>query len=136
MGDVTKEIMGESSDFFPIKPMDYRRLLVISLGTDSKKEEGKYSAKCAAKRGILGWLSSPGGTPLVDTFMQASSDMVNYHLSSVFQALHIAENCLRIQVHEFTRGWYTSSLLHKELYFALTVVDDVRKPIFCHRMTH
>ncbi|KAK4803389.1 hypothetical protein SAY86_003206 [Trapa natans] len=97
LGEVTKEIMEGSSDFFPIKPMDYRRLLVISLGTGSEKEEGKYSAKCAAKWGILGWLSSQGSTPLVDTFMQASSDMVDYHLSSIFQALHIEENYLRIQ---------------------------------------
>ncbi|KAK4752780.1 hypothetical protein SAY87_021578 [Trapa incisa] len=97
LGEVTKEIMEGNSDFFPIKPMDYCRLLVISLGTGSEKEEGKYSAKCAAKWGILGWLSSQGSTPLVDTFMQASSDMVDYHLSSIFQALHIEENYLRIQ---------------------------------------
>ncbi|OWM70904.1 hypothetical protein CDL15_Pgr014577 [Punica granatum] len=97
MGEVTKEIMGGSTDFFPIEPMDYRRYLVISLGTGSKKEEGKYSAKAAARWGVLGWLTSGGGTPLVDIFMQASSDMVDYHLMSVFQALHLEDNYLRIQ---------------------------------------
>lgn len=108
MGEVTKEIMGGSSDFFPIKPTDYRRFLVISLGSGSEKEEGKYGATSAAKWGVLGWLTSGGGTPLVDTFMQASSDMVDYHLSSVFQALHIEDNYLRIQVLEFTRRLFAS----------------------------
>ncbi|XP_056177302.1 patatin-like protein 2 [Syzygium oleosum] len=97
MGEVTKEIMGGSSDFFPIKPMDYRRFLVISLGTGSAKVEGKYNASEAAKWGVLGWLSSNGGSPLVDVFMQASADMVDFHLSAVFQALHLEDNYLRIQ---------------------------------------
>ncbi|KAL3732813.1 hypothetical protein ACJRO7_022352 [Eucalyptus globulus] len=97
MGEVTKEIMGGSSDFFPIKPMDYRRFLVISLGTGSQKVEGNYDAREAAKWGVLGWLSSNGGSPLVDVFMQASADMVDFHLSAVFQALHLEANYLRIQ---------------------------------------
>lgn len=98
MGEVMKEIMGGSSNFFSIKPMDYRRLLVISLGTGSQKIEGNYDASEAAKWGVLGWLSSNGGSPLVDVFMQASADMVDLHLSSVFQALHLEANYLRIQV--------------------------------------
>ncbi|KAF8023118.1 hypothetical protein BT93_F0575 [Corymbia citriodora subsp. variegata] len=86
LGEVTKEIMGGSSDFFPIKPMDYRRFLVISLGPVQQKWKG-----------ILGWLSSNGGKPLIDVFMQASADMVDFHVSAVFQALHLEANYLRIQ---------------------------------------
>ncbi|KAK3423128.1 hypothetical protein EUGRSUZ_F00016 [Eucalyptus grandis] len=97
MGEVTKEIMGGSSDFFPIKPMDYRRFLVISLRTGSAKVEGKYNASGAAKWGVLRWLCGNGGSPLVDVFMQASTDMVDFHLSAVFQALHLEANYLRIQ---------------------------------------
>ncbi|KAL3732802.1 hypothetical protein ACJRO7_022341 [Eucalyptus globulus] len=97
MGEVTKEIMGGSSDFFPIKPMDYRRFLVISLRTGSAKVEGKYNASGAAKWGVLRWLCGNGGSPLVDVFMQASADMVDFHLSAVFQALHLEANYLRIQ---------------------------------------
>ncbi|KAF8023116.1 hypothetical protein BT93_F0573 [Corymbia citriodora subsp. variegata] len=96
MGEVTKAIMGGSTDFFPIKPMDYRRFLVISLGTGTRKAEGKYTAQEAAKWGVLGWLTS-GGSPLIDVFSQASADMVDYHLSAVFQALHLHDNYLRIQ---------------------------------------
>lgn len=98
MGEVTKEIIGQSLDFFAIKPMDYRRFLVISLGTGSQKFQRKHDASEAAKWGVLGWLSSKGGSPLVDAFMQASTDMVDFHLSAVFQALHLEANYLRIQV--------------------------------------
>ncbi|KAI4388606.1 hypothetical protein MLD38_000919 [Melastoma candidum] len=96
MGEVTKTIMGGSSDYFPIKPMDYARYLVISLGTGTKKIEEKYTAHDAARWGTLGWLTA-GGTPLIDVFMHASSDMVDFHLSAMFQALHIENNYLRIQ---------------------------------------
>ncbi|KAK1313346.1 hypothetical protein QJS10_CPA06g02282 [Acorus calamus] len=97
MGEVTKEIFKGNPDFFPIKPMDYGRFLVISIGTGSAKGEGKYSAKAASKWGVLGWLVSGGSTPLVDVFMQSSADMVDIHISVVFQALHSGRNYLRIQ---------------------------------------
>ncbi|KAK1263055.1 hypothetical protein QJS04_geneDACA017459 [Acorus gramineus] len=97
MGEVTKEIFKGNPDFFPIKPMDYGRFLVISIGTGSAKGERKYSAKAASKWGVLGWLVSGGSTPLVDVFMQSSADMVDIHISVVFQALHSRRNYLRIQ---------------------------------------
>ncbi|PKI46095.1 hypothetical protein CRG98_033490 [Punica granatum] len=96
MGEVTKEIMGGSSDFFAIKPLDYRRFLVISLGTGAPKYQEKYSADEAAKWGVFGWLAGGGSTPLVDVSMQSSSDMVDFHLSALFRAVHIEENYLRI----------------------------------------
>ena len=52
----------------------------------------------AAKWGTLGWLIHGDSTPLVDVFMQASGDMVDFHLSAVFRALRSEENYLRIQV--------------------------------------
>ncbi|XP_022772181.1 patatin-like protein 2 [Durio zibethinus] len=96
MGEVTKAIIKGNADFFPIKPMDYGRFLVISLGTGSRKAEEKYSAKQAAEWGLLGWLTSGGSTPLVDVFTQASGDMVDLHLSVVFEALH-SDKYLRIE---------------------------------------
>ncbi|KAJ9674468.1 hypothetical protein PVL29_023801 [Vitis rotundifolia] len=97
IGEVTKEIIRGSPDFFPIKPMDYGRFLVISLGTGSSKAEEKYNADEAAKWGVLGWLTSGGSSPLVNVFTQASGDMVDLHLSEVFQALHSEKSYLRIQ---------------------------------------
>ncbi|KAF7851524.1 hypothetical protein BT93_L3744 [Corymbia citriodora subsp. variegata] len=98
VSEVTKEISDANSDFDvpDMKPTDYTRFLVLSLGTGSSKSEKKYSAKKASKWGVLGWLTSGGSTPLVDVYTQASADMVDIHLSTVFQSLK-CENYLRIQ---------------------------------------
>ncbi|XP_058099967.1 patatin-like protein 2 [Magnolia sinica] len=97
MGEVTRQVFRGNPDFFPIKPMDYGRFLVISLGTGSMKMDEKYSASQASKWGVMGWLLSGGSTPLVDVFTQASADMVDIHISVLFQALHSESNYLRIQ---------------------------------------
>ncbi|KAI5354532.1 Hypothetical predicted protein [Prunus dulcis] len=97
IGEVTKAIIKGSSDFFPIKPMDYGRFLVISLGTGSPKDEVKYNAHDAAKWGMLNWLTSGGSTPIINVFSYSSADMVDLNLSVVFQALHSEKNYLRIQ---------------------------------------
>lgn len=78
--------------------MDLGRFLVISLGTGSPKVEKNYSAQKAAKWGVLEWLINGGSTPIVDVFTQASADMVDLHISVVFQAFHSQKNYLRIQV--------------------------------------
>ncbi|CAM0951722.1 unnamed protein product [Alopecurus aequalis] len=97
IGEVTKQIFKENPDFFPIKPMDYGRFLVISLGTGSSKFEEKYNSQKAKSWGVLGWLLSSGSTPLVDIFTRASADMVDIHISAVFKALRSEQNYLRIQ---------------------------------------
>lgn len=97
ISEVTKVITRGSPDFFPIQPTDYGRFLVISLGTGSPMAQEKYEADEAAKWGVLGWLAKSGSTPLVDVFMQASSDMVDFHIAVACQALHSEENYLRIQ---------------------------------------
>ncbi|KAL6212488.1 hypothetical protein ACLB2K_017708 [Fragaria x ananassa] len=100
IGEVTKEIIKGSPDFLLIKPTDhYARFLVISLGTGSTIPKIKYDAHVVAKWGEIEWLTSGGSTPLIDAFMQASVDMVDLHLSVVFQALKSEENYLRIQVY-------------------------------------
>ncbi|THU52576.1 hypothetical protein C4D60_Mb10t05420 [Musa balbisiana] len=97
MNQVTKEIFMENADFFPIKPVDYGRFLVISLGTGSNKHEERFSAKESGKWGLLGWLYNKGTTPIIDIFSQASADMVDIHASVLFQALHSEQHYLRIQ---------------------------------------
>ncbi|KAB1224259.1 Patatin-like protein 2 [Morella rubra] len=74
VGEVTKEITRGSPDFFPVNQWTLE-----------------------AKWGILSWLTHGGSTPLVDIFTQASADMVDVHLSVVFQALHSEQRYLRIQ---------------------------------------
>ncbi|CAA2961810.1 patatin 2 [Olea europaea subsp. europaea] len=98
INQITKQILEKNPDFFPIKPMDYGRLLVISVGTRSSKAQKKYSAQKAAKWGIFGWLLNGSSTPITDVITQASADMVDLHISTVFEAFHSKENYLRIQV--------------------------------------
>ncbi|KAL2499709.1 Patatin-like protein 1 [Abeliophyllum distichum] len=97
IAEVTREVFKKSPDFFPIKPMDFGRFLVISLGTGDAKNEGQYDAKKAAKWGFVDWLSSNNSTPLLNAFYQANADMVDFHSCVVFQALHSQDNYLRIQ---------------------------------------
>uniref|UniRef100_A0A0E0E519 Patatin n=2 Tax=Oryza meridionalis TaxID=40149 RepID=A0A0E0E519_9ORYZ len=97
IGEVSKQIFKKNPDFFPIKPMDYGRFLVISLGTGSPKIEAKYNAQKAKSWGVLDWLLVGGSTPLVDIFTQASADMVDIHIAAVFKVLHSEQNYLRIQ---------------------------------------
>ncbi|XP_042966032.1 patatin-like protein 2 isoform X2 [Carya illinoinensis] len=102
INEVTKQIFDANPDFFPIKPMDYGRFLIISVGTGSRKIEKKYNAKMAAKWGTLDWLLHDGSVPLLDVFTQASADMVDLHLAVVFQAFHSESNYLRIQDYTLT----------------------------------
>ncbi|KAL5558910.1 hypothetical protein UlMin_035121 [Ulmus minor] len=99
IGEATKGLLaGESQGFQnPMSPLDYTRFLVISLGTGSAKDEKKFTAKEAAKWGLLNWLTNGGSTPIIDIFSQASADMVDLHLSVVFQTLNSEKNYLRIQ---------------------------------------
>nr|GLL40483.1 patatin-like protein 2 [Ipomoea trifida] len=73
------------------------RFLILSIGTGTAKYGSKYTAKQAAGWGVLGWLSQGDGNPLIDVFSDASSDMVDYHLATIFRALNAGDNYLRIQ---------------------------------------
>lgn len=100
MAEVTNRISHEGQcNSLNVKPMQYDRFLVISLGTGSQQKEMKYSADEAAQWGIFSWVTTTnGGTPLIDAFSHASSDMVDFHITSLFQALNSEHNYLRIQV--------------------------------------
>nr|GLL16655.1 patatin-like protein 1 isoform X1 [Ipomoea trifida] len=88
----------DNPDFAGTNPMDCQRFLVLSLGTGSSKYSQKYTAKMAANWGIIGWLTHGDGNPLIDVFSDASSDMVDYHISTIFHSLDAGDNYLRIQV--------------------------------------
>ncbi|XP_023007182.1 patatin-like protein 2 isoform X2 [Cucurbita maxima] len=96
---ITKEIsvLRNLHDYIDIDPMDTRRMLVLSLGTGAPKNDERFSAAKAAKWGILNWILDDGATPIIDIFGHASADMVDYHVSTLFQSLNTTENYLRIQ---------------------------------------
>ncbi|XP_050384381.1 patatin-like protein 1 [Argentina anserina] len=77
--------------------LDYRKYLVLSLGTGTSKMEKKYDAKMASKWGIMGWFYKDGHCPLVDAFTFASGDMVDLHMSLIFRSIRCEHNYLRIQ---------------------------------------
>ncbi|KAL7127448.1 hypothetical protein ABFS83_14G253900 [Erythranthe nasuta] len=131
VSQVSKQIFGRNPDFFPIKPTDYGRFLVISVGTGSAKAEKKYSAKSAAKWGVLGWLLNGGSTPIVDVFTLASADMVDFHLSVVFQALHSEQNYLRIQDDSLTGTVSSVDVATKENLEKLVQIGNnlLKKPV-------
>ncbi|CDP11077.1 unnamed protein product [Coffea canephora] len=131
MNHVTKEVSQGNSDFFSIRSQEYSRFIVLSLGTGTAKEEGKYDAEQAAKWGILGWLTSGGSTPLVDVFSQASSDMVDFHLSTIFQTLQSEENYLRIQDDTLTGDLASVDVATEENLQNLVKVGEnlLKKPV-------
>lgn len=98
VAEVTKQMFDNNVDFFRTRPVDYPRLLTISLGTGTASlDDKRYNVKGASKWGLLDWLSYKGTTPLVEIFTQAGADMVDFHISQIFQALGSQDNYLRIQ---------------------------------------
>ncbi|KAJ6861525.1 hypothetical protein NC651_037562 [Populus alba x Populus x berolinensis] len=129
--EVSKAINRESPDSFRMNPMEYGRFLVLSLGTGTEKSEGKYDADEAAKWGIIGWLTSDHSSPLVDVFTQASGDMVDFHISTVFQSLNSEENYLRIQDDTLTGTLSSVDVATKENLENLVKVGEklLEKPV-------
>ncbi|XXG86600.1 hypothetical protein AAC387_Pa11g1462 [Persea americana] len=104
IGHVSLEVSKRNPDFYPVKPMDYGKFLIISLGSGTMKKYKKYHANKAAKWGILGWLGhNNGGIPMFDSFTHASARLVDFHISVLLRALGSKSNYLRIQEDELTR---------------------------------
>jgi len=102
MNHVIKETLLGNPDFLPTA--DYGKFMVLSLGTGSAKVEEAFDAAQSSRWGVLGWLYNRGASasPLIDSFSQASADLVDIHASVLFQALHCERRYLRIQDDELT----------------------------------
>ena len=74
---------------------------MISLGTGTNKTENKYNAKMAAQWGPMSWIYYNGSAPILDVYMEASVDMVDFHSAVVLQAFGSQEHHLRIEVSPF-----------------------------------
>lgn len=131
MNEVTKQIINQNNDFYAIKPMEYNRFLIISLGTGTPKNEQKFNAKMAAKWGLLDWLTHGGSTPLIDMFSQSSADMVDFHLATVTRALNSQHNYLRIQDDTLTGTDSSVDISTKENLEKLCQIGDklLKKPV-------
>ncbi|XP_038714630.1 patatin-like protein 2 [Tripterygium wilfordii] len=131
ISEVTKEITKGNSDLSHIKAADYGRFLVISLGTGVAKSEEKYNAEEVAGWGVISWLTAHDSTPLIDVFSEASSDLVDSHMATVFQAIHHKENYLRIQDDTLTGNVSSVDIATKENLEALVQVGEklLKKPV-------
>ncbi|CBI21443.3 hypothetical protein VitviT2T_011061 [Vitis vinifera] len=131
ISEVAKQVSNKNPDFSPFKPMEYDRLLVISLGTGSAKTEHKYNGKMASKWGLVEWLYNGGNTPLVECFAQASTDMVDFYISLAFQTHQYEENYLRIDDDTLTGTLASLDVATKENLNNLVQVGEklLKKPV-------
>ncbi|CAN0864200.1 Patatin-like protein 3 [Linum grandiflorum] len=111
--EVTKEIM-KNPGGFSIKPVEYGKFLVVSLGTGSNKTEEKYNAETASKWGVISWLYYKGSSPLLSCYSDAGSDMVDYHNCVVFKALQSEDSYLRIDDDKLLGDVVSSDLATEE----------------------
>lgn len=107
MTAVSKQIVKNNPDMSKLKPLGYDQFLVISIGTGSTKKKEKYTAKKAAKWGIISWLYDDGNTPILDITKESSRDLVHFYSSVVFKALQSEDKYLRIDV----RSTYSQNIL-------------------------
>ncbi|KAL6954163.1 hypothetical protein U1Q18_047556 [Sarracenia purpurea var. burkii] len=70
-----------------MKPMESNRMLILSLSTGIAKKEEKYTAVATSKWGLFNWVYDNGSAPLPDVYGDESSDMVDIHVSTLFQSL-------------------------------------------------
>jgi patatin-like phospholipase/acyl hydrolase len=95
---IRREMMTGNFEFLDVDQKELSTsLLVLSLGTGIAKHEEKYNSNAASDWGLINWLFTNGSTPLIDAYGDASADMVDVHVSTLFQSLRAEKNYLRIQ---------------------------------------
>ncbi|KAI7724493.1 hypothetical protein M8C21_024512, partial [Ambrosia artemisiifolia] len=94
---IMKEILIGNHKFTEMESINGRQMLVLSLGTGIPKRSEKYNAHKASKWGLLNWVFTNGSSPIFDMYSDASSDMVDIHVTTLFRSLNAEKNYLRIQ---------------------------------------
>nr|P07745.1 RecName: Full=Patatin; AltName: Full=Potato tuber protein; Flags: Precursor [Solanum tuberosum]CAA27588.1 patatin [Solanum tuberosum] len=95
---VATRLAQDDPAFSSIKSLDYKQMLLLSLGTGTNSEFDKtYTAEEAAKWGPLRWMLA-----IQQMTNAASSYMTDYYISTVFQARHSQNNYLRVQENALT----------------------------------
>nr|GMN23960.1 hypothetical protein TIFTF001_051336 [Ficus carica]GMN24152.1 hypothetical protein TIFTF001_051353 [Ficus carica] len=97
IGQVIREIAKKDSESKSVLQLEGKRILALSLGTGTPKLEERYTAAKASEWGLLSWVFNNGATPIIDIFSDASADVVDFLVSTIFQARDHKKNYLRIQ---------------------------------------
>ncbi|XP_059623830.1 patatin-like protein 2 [Cornus florida] len=128
---ITKEIIMGNCEFIEMEPAESKRMLVLSLGTGAAKREEEYNAATASQWGSLNWVYYNGAKPLLDVYADASSDMVDIHVSTLFQALYAEKNYLRIQDDTLTGDLASVDIATKENLEGLVKIAEklLKKPV-------
>ncbi|KAK8367545.1 hypothetical protein V6Z12_A02G192900 [Gossypium hirsutum] len=129
---VWMESFKQNAKFKDIEPMDNKRMLVLSLGTGSASiDVPKYDVVTANNWGMLDWIFHNGNTPLLDAYGQASSDMVDFHVSALFRTSRCKENYLRIQDDSLTGAASTADIATEENLQKLVEIGNeiLKKPV-------
>ncbi|KAH6816910.1 phospholipase A 2A [Perilla frutescens var. frutescens] len=122
---ITKQMFNSNVDLFRTRPVDFPRLLTLSLGTGAASlNDRRYNVKRASKWGILSWLWYKGTRPLVEIFTQAGADMVDFHISQIFQALASQDTYLRIQNDTLNRIQNSVDVATKENLDTLVTIGE------------
>ncbi|XP_041001116.1 patatin-like protein 3 [Juglans microcarpa x Juglans regia] len=132
ISQIRKEMMMQKTEINGIKPLEEcKSVLVLSLGTGAAKYEEKYNAAKASKWGLISWMYDNGATPLLDIYFDASSDMVDFHVSTLFQAHESKNNYLRIQDDNLTGDASSLDLATSENMQRLVEIGKelLRKPV-------
>ncbi|KAL6976480.1 hypothetical protein U1Q18_025268 [Sarracenia purpurea var. burkii] len=77
-----------------MKPMESNRMLILSLSTGIAKKEEKYSAVVTSKWGLFNCVYDNGSALFPDVYDDESSDMVDIHVSTLFQSLRCSPKYL------------------------------------------
>ncbi|XP_071713200.1 patatin-like protein 2 [Rutidosis leptorrhynchoides] len=99
---INKEALMGNYKFSGPENIDGKRMLVLSLGTGMQKVNEVYTAQKASRWGLLNWIFQNGTAPIIQIYHDASSDIVDIHVSTLFQALRVEKNYLRIQEENLT----------------------------------
>ncbi|RZC54760.1 hypothetical protein C5167_013612 [Papaver somniferum] len=132
MTSITNDLLDNNEDLAPISATDYRKYMIISIGTGNAKNERKYKSSVVSKWGVLGWLYDGGNVPLIDAFCQASADMVDIHASTLFRALHCQENYLRIETYDLVGNTASVDIsTKKNMQKLIQIGQDLLKKTMC-----
>ncbi|KAL5712683.1 hypothetical protein ACHQM5_014829 [Ranunculus cassubicifolius] len=85
----------------------------------------------ASTWGVIGWLYNNGSTPLIDTFTQASSDIVDINVNILYQSLDSEKNYLRIQDDTLSGDASSTDISTKENMSNLVKIRNelLKKPV-------
>ncbi|XP_060179363.1 patatin-17-like [Lycium barbarum] len=111
LSTATKRATEADAKYASIKAMNYKHILLLSLGTGNTDDFRKtFTAQEAARWGAVDWLTHNNSNPLLQSTSAASSYMNDYYIATMFHALGAQKNYLRIQ--------------EKALTGSTTVMDD------------